>query len=752
MKETLPKLFRSMMKFNIITMMIIVFLFSAFNVFSIVRIQQRQKSLQIMALQQASSQIDNFISSAEQLGVVIQNNSSLMAYNLYKNRHLPHNIVQELEMLTPSINGLSSLGIVYVNSFYSQINNQIYSSSGRFNYSNYCLLELNSAISETQLQEIVTQVEDSHFITLRSNGSTVLLYVMPLPSSYIFTPGRLLMRLDYASFTKSLRSAAGTNSDIFVFDSEGTLLFYFGSTYDDSIFAAWADGVRYDQVPGKTIFSLPLENDGIQVVQTIDFWEYYQPTILAVLSLVALAVFLIAFGVRFSYALAKTTARPFSVLVQRASQFSGVNSSDEPDEIVRLSHVFEDLVEQQNTLTLAMENSQQQEESAYLLSLLGIGEVRNFSEQTVSKYQSLLPHWLMCGLRVLVFRFDDTIHFVETYPPEQQWSIKSNLRKEFASLCTERGCFGSAVSLPNGQGIAAIIAFSKEDEYARATDAIREALCRRCGLSLSCGISEPCQTVEDLPRALHEARSNCRYRLFHANSTITPEFVADMRSQRKRLSYLGTEEILQAVKACNHPDISRSVARFFADITQAANLPSYKLAYFDMLSHFNKLIHDCSESKQTMLVNMLDLLYENCYESTDVLQRELYEFCILLSDTLYAEREAQLNASLLGTIYAYVEENYASPSLSLSSIADNLRFSPSYLTRYFKEKSGISLMQYIDRKRFEESKRLLETTNLSVKAIVEKVGYTDEANFSRKFKKNEGVTPTQYRAMKSKPS
>lgn len=115
--------------------------------------------------------------------------------------------------------------------------------------------------------------------------------------------------------------------------------------------------------------------------------------------------------------------------------------------------------------------------------------------------------------------------------------------------------------------------------------------------------------------------------------------------------------------------------------------------------------------------------------------------------TLYEQRSAQLSGGLLGTIYDYVEENYASPALSLSSIAESLRFSPSYLTRYFKEKTGISLMQYIDRKRFEESKRLLAATALPVKAIVERVGYTDEANFSRKFKKYEGVTPTQYRAM-----
>lgn len=114
--------------------------------------------------------------------------------------------------------------------------------------------------------------------------------------------------------------------------------------------------------------------------------------------------------------------------------------------------------------------------------------------------------------------------------------------------------------------------------------------------------------------------------------------MADIRNQRTRLSYTGADDILQAVKACSYPDISRGVGRFFADITRAATLPSYKLAYFDMLSRLNKLIPECAENKQTMLVNMLDLLYENCYESTEVLQQDLYKFCILLADTLYEQR------------------------------------------------------------------------------------------------------------------
>ena len=108
MKEKLPGLFRPLMKFNVTAVMVIILMFSVFNVFSIVRTQQRQASLQTMALSQASQQIGDFIASAEQLGIVVQNDSQLMAYNLYNNRDLPHNIVWELEMLAPSVNSAAS--------------------------------------------------------------------------------------------------------------------------------------------------------------------------------------------------------------------------------------------------------------------------------------------------------------------------------------------------------------------------------------------------------------------------------------------------------------------------------------------------------------------------------------------------------------------------------------------------------------------------------------------------------------------
>lgn len=744
MQKKLPKLFHPLMKFYVVAVAVIILMFSVLNVFFIIRTQKRQASLQTLALSQASQPIEDFITSSTQLGIVIQKNSQLMAYNLYKNRNLPHNTVWELEMLAPSVNSLSALSIVYVDSLYPQINDVIYSSAGKFSYDDYCRDQLDGSLTADQLKDIVYRTDSAHFVELPGNTQS-LLYVMPLPSSYIFSPGRLLLQLDYASFTRGLRTTSSGNSDIYVFDFDGDLLLYFGPTYHNSIDSARADGVSTESLSGKAIFHHELENCGIQVIQALDFWQYYQPTLSAVLGLILLSILIMVSATRLLYMMAQNSAKPLSVLVQRVSQFGGISPAEEPDELARLSYAFENLAEQQTRLSSVMESHSQLEESQYLLYLLGIGGSRDFSEHVLQKYHALLELWIPLGIRVLVFRFDNTLHFMENYLPKQQWNIKTSLRQQFSALCETQNGFGAAAIQQNGQSIVAIAAFRPDTDFVQTADTIRETLCSNFGLLLSCSISAPVYSADALPSAFHEANSNCRYRLFHANSTITPEFVEDIRTQRTRLSSVGADDIFQAIKTCSYPDISRSVKRFFADITKAATPLSYKMAYFDILSRLSRLIPECPEGKQNMLTNMLDLLYENCYESTDVLQKDLYNFCILLADTLYEQRSAQLEIGLLGTIYAYVEQNYASPSLSLSSIAENLHFSPSYLTRYFKEKTGISLMQYIDRKRFEESKRLLVTTSLPIKAIVEQVGYIDEANFSRKFKKQEGVTPTQYR-------
>lgn len=86
--------------------------------------------------------------------------------------------------------------------------------------------------------------------------------------------------------------------------------------------------------------------------------------------------------------------------------------------------------------------------------------------------------------------------------------------------------------------------------------------------------------------------------------------------------------------------------------------------------------------------------------------------------------------------------------ISLESLAETLNVSTPYLSKLFKEDTGITFKEYLTELRMESSKRLLEDQNLTVKEIAYKVGFNDTNYFIRAFKKYEGVTPKDYQRMR----
>lgn len=82
----------------------------------------------------------------------------------------------------------------------------------------------------------------------------------------------------------------------------------------------------------------------------------------------------------------------------------------------------------------------------------------------------------------------------------------------------------------------------------------------------------------------------------------------------------------------------------------------------------------------------------------------------------------------------------------VSDYADQLSVTPGYLNEKVKERSGTSASGYIQARSLLEAKRLLLHSGMSVKEAGFALGMQDPAYFTRWFKKNEGLTPAEYRA------
>lgn len=101
---------------------------------------------------------------------------------------------------------------------------------------------------------------------------------------------------------------------------------------------------------------------------------------------------------------------------------------------------------------------------------------------------------------------------------------------------------------------------------------------------------------------------------------------------------------------------------------------------------------------------------------------------------------------LLKEIKTYLENHYTEKIL-LDDLSKKFFINKFYLTRIFKEYYGVSIYNYILQLRITQSKKLLRFSELSIEMVAYHCGITDANNFSRIFKKIEGVSPREFRNM-----
>ncbi len=118
----------------------------------------------------------------------------------------------------------------------------------------------------------------------------------------------------------------------------------------------------------------------------------------------------------------------------------------------------------------------------------------------------------------------------------------------------------------------------------------------------------------------------------------------------------------------------------------------------------------------------------------------------ILSDCLPEHEETEISKSkkLVTQVKAYIDENLHS-ELSRGQISHYFYLNPDYFARIFKREEGISLSDYICKRRMQYAKRLLVCTSEPISAICEKAGYTYNSHFSKIFKRETGLSPADYR-------
>ncbi len=99
---------------------------------------------------------------------------------------------------------------------------------------------------------------------------------------------------------------------------------------------------------------------------------------------------------------------------------------------------------------------------------------------------------------------------------------------------------------------------------------------------------------------------------------------------------------------------------------------------------------------------------------------------------------------VVATIKRQFENEYQKP-FTLSTLAKQQSLSISSLSHRFRSATGASPMEYLQSCRMANAKQMLAETDYNIGQIIEKCGFSDNSNFSRTFKRLNGMSPTDFR-------
>lgn len=92
----------------------------------------------------------------------------------------------------------------------------------------------------------------------------------------------------------------------------------------------------------------------------------------------------------------------------------------------------------------------------------------------------------------------------------------------------------------------------------------------------------------------------------------------------------------------------------------------------------------------------------------------------------------------------YINE-HIDEGIMMTEAAEYMNMNPSYFSRYFKEGTGISFIDYVKNQKVERAKELLDTSNMKIHEISDSLRYNSVQYFSTLFKSTTGFTPQEYR-------
>ena len=106
--------------------------------------------------------------------------------------------------------------------------------------------------------------------------------------------------------------------------------------------------------------------------------------------------------------------------------------------------------------------------------------------------------------------------------------------------------------------------------------------------------------------------------------------------------------------------------------------------------------------------------------------------------------KATNKVKLTKKIMKYIDKHF-DDQVTIEEIENHCQYSRFYISRAFKEITGVTIMAYLNDVRIEKAKSLLKNSTLNMSEIANKCGFVSQSYFGKVFKKSEGMSPLEFK-------
>jgi len=189
--------------------------------------------------------------------------------------------------------------------------------------------------------------------------------------------------------------------------------------------------------------------------------------------------------------------------------------------------------------------------------------------------------------------------------------------------------------------------------------------------------------------------------------------------------------------------------RIRKDYAQIQGIDGYSL--FGLLKSKRSFCLRLTDDRRSNIKNLIWLIaheYGHMTTGSDAVMRCAATALLVCISRFY---ENQVNKvvetatdHVIEDIKDYIRTNF-SGRITLGSISERVHLSREYLSRYFKQKTGQNISDFILRTRIERAADKIRTTTLPIGDIAEYCGYSSQSNFQKAFRRVTGQSPVEYR-------